>query len=297
MIMKHHLKELAARTAGRWYGDDPASRVVVLCYHSIHPTKWFRSATPDLFSEQLAWLRDRCHIVPLDAVAAAFDPVTFQRPRVAITFDDGYLDNYEYALPLLSDYHIPATFFLTTGLLDKDRTVLHRFQLQRRTGYDGIKPLEWRHARDMMRQGMSIGAHTCTHPNLAQLDRAQASEELSRSKAILEDRLGCEIDSMAYPYGKPNRAFTRETVEIAAECGYRVAVSVLFRGVRLSDDPLKLPRFFVQMDNVECLSHKIAGWWDLIGWWQEKAPRWVARAVSPLDFTPESTIVAGMGRL
>jgi peptidoglycan/xylan/chitin deacetylase (PgdA/CDA1 family) len=140
----------------------------------------------------------------------------------------------------------------------------------------------------MAAAGMQIGAHTYSHPNLAQIDSGHATAELTLSKDILEDRLGREIDALAYPYGKPGRAYTPETVRIATEAGYRRAVSVLFRGVRMSDSPLEIPRFFIQMDSMEVFGHKVAGWWDIVGSWQEKAPRWAARLISPVDFAPDS---------
>src|SRR5687767_12557712 len=95
-------------------------RVVVLCYHSIHPSLPFRSATPEMFTEHLEWLREHCECVPFSRIPLARSRAGHGRPIVAVTFDDGYADNHEFALPLLLESGIPATFFVTSGFLQGD---------------------------------------------------------------------------------------------------------------------------------------------------------------------------------
>jgi len=207
-----------------------------------------------------------------------------ERPAVAITFDDGYLDNYEYAFPLLHERGLTGTFFLTVGLLEKDAEVLRRFAGLRATNLDAIRPMEWDHARAMQAGHMEIGAHTYSHPNLARLARDAAREELVRSKTIIEQRLGEPVRSVAYPFGKPQRHFTAETVSLVEELGYEYACQVLFRGVRASDSRFRIPRFFVRADSIKDLRAKIIGAWDPVGAWQERSPMWLARRVSPRDF-------------
>ena len=78
-------------------------------YHSInsnHPA----SVRPKDFEKQIKWLKDNYSIVNL------WDPLNFQEDSVAITFDDGYEDNFIYAFPILKKYNCPATIFVTTGL-------------------------------------------------------------------------------------------------------------------------------------------------------------------------------------
>ena len=283
--LKQALKAFAQKTSGGWSAGDPTSRVVVLCYHSIHPTKSFASASPTTFGRHLDWLVERCDVVPLEQILLTVLTPDRARPAVAITFDDGYLDNYEFAFPLLHDRHLPATFFVTAGLLEKDPAVLARKQRLRRSSYDDVRPLEWAQVRGMHAAGMEIGAHTYSHPNLAVLSRARARDELWRSKQIIEERLGAQVRSMAYPFGKPGRHFTEETASLVEEAGYEYACAVLFRAVRPSDSRLAIPRLFVTKDTVEGLRDKVLGAWDMIGMWQERCPLWIARIVSPEDFS------------
>src|SRR6267378_6815015 len=114
--MRRLLKAAAARVAGRWLCDDSLPRVLVLCYHSVHPLKSFRSASPELFEHHLHWLSGHCKVIPFSKIFNALSEKP-DWPSVAITFDDGYADNYEYAFPLLQKYGLVATFFLTVGLI------------------------------------------------------------------------------------------------------------------------------------------------------------------------------------
>jgi peptidoglycan/xylan/chitin deacetylase (PgdA/CDA1 family) len=284
--VKESLKLLVRHLGPRYSISRSARRVVVLCYHSVHPSKPFASATPAAFGRHLDWLAAHCDVVPLGrTLHAVRNPQGQVRPVVALTFDDGYADNYELAFPLLEARRLPATFFVTAGLLEKDAEVISRLQSLRGCGYEDVRPLEWAQVREMEAAGMEIGAHTYSHPNLAVLGRAAAAGELRRSKQIIEERLGKAIRSMAYPFGKPGRHFTSETAAIVEEAGYEYACAVLFRALRKTDSRYAIPRLFVTRDSAQSLREKVTGSWDLIGVWQERSPLWLARMVSPADFT------------
>lgn len=277
MLTSEHIRLWPRVTGSRRRG-------IVLCYHSIHPSKSFASATPKLFEDHLRWLKVHCEVVRFSQVREAVQSSAGSHPVVAITFDDGHADNYEYAFPLLQKHAIPATFFVTVGLLEKDPAVVQRFQLQRQACYEDIRPLEWSQVRDMCKAGMELGSHTYSHPNLARLERPAARMELRRSKEVMEQRLGQSIVLLAYPYGKPKRHFTAETECLVAESGYKDAAAILFRAVRSSDSRLAMPRFFATGDSLTTLEGKVNGDWDFLGWWQERAPLAVAKLVAPADF-------------
>ena len=265
-------------------GRSGRRRVIGLCYHSIHPSLSYASASPDSFERQLAWLAETCDVISPRAMLDAATERDSDRPAVAITFDDGYADNYEFAFPLLRKYGLTATIFMTAGLSDGDPAVLERFCKLRGVPAEEIRPLEWAQAREMQDEGLEMGAHTYSHPNLIRLSPDEVATELRVSKEILEDRLGSPVDLLAYPFGKPGRQLDETTVAVARESGYTHAVAVLPRSVRPGDLPLALPRFFATRDSVETLSEKVRGDWDYLGIFQERAPRPLAKLVSPQDF-------------
>jgi peptidoglycan/xylan/chitin deacetylase (PgdA/CDA1 family) len=263
----------------------PDRRFVILCYHSIHPRKRYASATPEEFRAHLEWLAKNAEVVPLSQICGTFRSSQEVRiPRVAITFDDGYDDNYEWALPILKEFGMPATVFVTGGFVARDEDVIDRMARLLQCDRKEVQPLTVAQLREMVTEGIEIGAHTWSHPNLLRLTVDQQRAELLKSKLALEDWTGREVRSMAYPFGKKWRHFDEKTEEIARNVGYALAVSVCYRGLLETDSPYSLPRFVVTRDSTEVLAEKVRGVWDWLGRWQESAPRWLARIVTPADF-------------
>ena len=274
----------AAVAAGRLMSrKDPATRRVVLCYHSVHPTKRILSTTPEIFERHLQWVTENCQLTTLPDLMSRPCARDSGKILAAITFDDGYEDNHSYALPIVVKYKAPATFFVPAGLLERDAAVLGRFQHLLGCGADEIVPLDWAQLRELRACGMDVGSHTYSHPNLIRLPPAQVEDELRRSKNIISDRLGSPVDLFAYPFGKPRVHFTSVTTDLVRTT-YRAAAAVTFRGVRNSDSMFTVPRFFTDGDTISKLEAKIRGDYDLVGWWQEHAPVSVLKVVSPQDF-------------
>src|SRR2546427_3424135 len=119
---------------------------------------------------------------------------------VHITFDDGYLDNLEVALPLLQRYQFSACIFITTDWCGDEQ---RRFnQLGERT----CPMLTWSELRQLADAGMDIGAHSTSHPFLTELPAEQAWQEIHRSKQELEQHLGQEVAAFSYPNSRHNQA-------------------------------------------------------------------------------------------
>lgn len=252
-------------------------KAIVLNYHSVHPQRVGAPATPaptpELFARHLVWLKEHCDIIPFRHVLDTPQGET-NRPLVSLTFDDGFADNYDYVFPLLQSHGVHATFFLTVGFLEKDPTVLARLRTVWRPWEppDQIRPLEWSFVHEMRRAGMDFGAHTYSHFNLAELRADAAYADLRRAKDVLEERLGERITLMAYPFGKPRRHFTDETVDLVARVGYEYAAAIICRRVDARDRPLVIPRFYVMQDGLNTLREKTSGAWDVLGYLQERLP-------------------------
>lgn len=272
-----HCGKAVVLGAGQFLAGCFQPRRVILCYHSIHPSRPFRSATPAHFAAHLDWLGEHCEVVPLSALIAPCEA----RPRVAITFDDGYADNHEFALPLLVERRMPATFYVTTGYLDRDPAVLARFAELRHVALSEVEPLSWTQLGEIAAAGMDIGAHTFSHPNLIHLDAQRLAREVAEPKTALEAKLDRPVLSFAYPFGRPGRHVNAAAVAAVRAAGFKTAVTALDRGVRADDSPLTLPRFFASNTSLEMLASKVRGAWDVAGLIQERMPRWLARRISP----------------
>ena len=100
---------------------------------------------------------------------------------------------------------------------------------------------------------------------------------VKRAKAVTEDRLGERITLTAYPFGKPKRHFTAETMEIVSKVGYECAAAITYQSVCASRSRYAVPRYYVTGDSVRVLQEKIFGAWDLLGVWHQRAPAFLQR--------------------
>ena len=209
-------------------------RVPVLMYHEIADTSATPSrlaVSPDVFADQLAYLRDAgFHAVTAGALSAILADGAGDLPErpVVLTFDDGYGDFYSQALPLLKQHGFTGTVFQTTGGVGKEG--------------EEKRILNWRELAEIEQAGIEIGAHTCTHPQLDQLPESLMREELYASKSLLEDNLGLKVPGLAYPYGYSSARVRR----VARELGYDYAYAVGNALTTGAADPFTLPRLTVQ---------------------------------------------------
>ncbi len=158
------------------------------------------------FDAQLALLRRLGYqTVTVAEIAAALrgEGVLPKRP-IAITFDDGWSEQYNVALPLLQKYGMKASFYILSSYTTGERYV------------------SWEQLEALRDAGMEIGAHTRKHVNLLAVSAEDASYEISGSKSVLEAKLDITVESIAYPYG----LYSGSTVALAQKAGYRAAVAL-----------------------------------------------------------------------
>jgi peptidoglycan/xylan/chitin deacetylase (PgdA/CDA1 family) len=267
------------------FGANGAPRTVVLCYHSISRGDGDLSIAPEIFRSQIQKLR-QMHFRFMGFAQLVNWIMRWGPPRenvACITFDDGYEDNLTEAAPILTDLRVPATFFITSGLMSQDVAVVSAFRSLTRFDTTYLSPAQ---VAQLARGGFEIGAHTHTHRNLARLSHEQMREEIVRSKAMLEDAIGQRVVSFAYPFGKRNIHYMPQTVATVRESGYCGAGAVAFRSVTAwrSIKIFEVPRFFVTRGDSETdFRQKMAGQFDWLGSVQEGTPRWLKSLVSPED--------------
>lgn len=268
-LSRHTLKWVLA--AGAYYSGFLSlferlgpSGLRIVVYHRVQPGRIDDGMTvsQEIFAAQLRHLKTRYQVISLDDVPAllARDRLPSRR-LVAITYDDGYRDNYEIAWPLLKHHALPATIFLTVGAIDqhvalwsetlreavwacsKEVVSLQainlgrwplRSEAERAACYKGLgmrlkalpdaarhrlldsvleelrgsgqraedhRMLTWDMIREMREGGISFGAHTLSHPFLANLSDTEAKSEIVESKRRIEEELGESVRHFAYPNG------------------------------------------------------------------------------------------------
>jgi peptidoglycan/xylan/chitin deacetylase (PgdA/CDA1 family) len=293
-----------ARQLGRGYG-------AILRYHSVTGDEGTTltyldrglMVTTATFRAQLRFVARHYTVVPLDEMVDHIHAGrSLPRRAVAITFDDGYLDNYTHAYPLLRAEGLPATFYVTTGTIDGGPplwTAKLRFMVRttERTrvvlppalgepadlpdvaarqalftrliialknvpseercrlvdalgesfGIADFTPLArimmtWDQLREMSANGMTIGAHTVSHPNLPRTQVDEQMREVCGSRDTIAAELRAPVAHFSYPNGR-GASHVNETVrDVVRRAGFRSAVTSLAGPVALGADPWGLRR-------------------------------------------------------
>jgi peptidoglycan/xylan/chitin deacetylase (PgdA/CDA1 family) len=213
--------------------------ISILMYHQVGdfaPMRGHRSTYCHYqrFAAQMAYLhRLRYNVIRLDAALEMLAGNVPVPPRaVALTFDDGYENFYQYAWPELARHGFPATVYLLSGLLGKNAEWFAR------DGRATPALMSAARVRELDRAGIDFGSHGVSHVKLAEVSVEKAREEITRSRAELADVLGHEVRHFCYPYGSVNP----DVVEAARAAGYRSAVTCVRALAVPGWDLLALPR-------------------------------------------------------
>jgi peptidoglycan/xylan/chitin deacetylase (PgdA/CDA1 family) len=156
------------------------------------------SASPEAFRAQVRHLRDRFRLVTLDALAALADSgFAVDRPTALITFDDGYRDNFDVALPILQELGAPATFFIPTGFFSHPQVPWwdHAAHVLKRTGKAELA-LDWPEPLRIDLEQTTRGAAIGTVVQLY-LDGKVKGDEQARFRTHLEERASVVVDDEA----------------------------------------------------------------------------------------------------
>ena len=198
-----------------------APRVTVMLYHRVSDdARDNLTVGIEQFERQMAQLARHCQPVSLEHVLSLDAVPRGARPLVAVTFDDGYLDNFSHAAPILQRHRIPAAFFVSTGIVDSDRPFPHDV----RRGNQGIPNMRWEHLRRMRDMGFTIGSHAVNHIDCAAEPADAVRLELKQSRTDLERELGATEVVFAYPYGG-RQHMTAERLEMVKQAGYTACLS------------------------------------------------------------------------
>ncbi|MFQ5515020.1 MAG: polysaccharide deacetylase family protein [Myxococcota bacterium] len=214
-------------------------KVRILTYHRIGIPRGGRSerltVPPMRFRRQLDLLRAlRMRFIDLDTTAKWLEGGDDSPGRaLVLSFDDGYAELCEHALPLLLRRGIPAIVFLVAE---------RRRDEWMDWGERGAFPLmDWPRIREFSQAGIEFGSHTLSHADLTRLEPSRLLTEVADSRRRIEDQLGRVVRHFCYPYGRHDE----RVVEAVREAGYRTACTTVRGAVRPDADPLRLPRLTV----------------------------------------------------
>lgn len=217
----------------------------ILMYHSISNTtnekirRW--TVPPQSFAAQMAYLHEHAYtpLTVTQLIQARSQRVTRLPARsVVMTFDDAFADFLTAALPVLTQYQFPATLYIPTAYVGKTSRWLYR------EGETDQRLLTWKQLAEVSANQIECGAHSHSHPQLDTFSRADARREIVQSKQCLEEHLGQEVTSFAYPFGY-HSVTTRRLVR---EAGYTSACAIRQTMSPATDDPFALARLAIRPD-------------------------------------------------
>jgi peptidoglycan/xylan/chitin deacetylase (PgdA/CDA1 family) len=269
----HRAKQLIKHAVYRSIGEtssvlrldpDGETTLRVLMYHKINDIPENPTSVPVwLFDAQLAFARDLGYrFVDLDAVLDHYlvgKPLP--RNAVLITFDDGYRDIYENALPVLQKHGAPAVIFVPVAYMDVSMPLPHETHLIAR----GIRnpTLDWGLVRALDDGGVRVESHGIAHRPLAEIPLDEAVREIAVSKLKLEHRLGRPVRTYAYVKGSEAH-FHPVHESLLKQAGYDVAFTSVSRGNTPRTDPFRLGRYNVEPYSTRTFELVLSGACDLI---------------------------------
>jgi peptidoglycan/xylan/chitin deacetylase (PgdA/CDA1 family) len=211
---------------------------VIVAFHRIQdtPDAYGLTTSASMLARHCRFFRRHFRVIALRELVDRLERgVTVDR-TLAITFDDGYRDNFENAAPVLERLKLPATFFVVTRWMGTDVVPWWDRQL-------GVAHpwMTWDQVRSLHQRGFDIGAHTQTHADLGQISGVDARDEIVGSKVELERQLGAPVELFAYPYGGRDNLTESNRQQVRA-AGFRCCCSAA-GGINASGtDPFLLRR-------------------------------------------------------
>jgi peptidoglycan/xylan/chitin deacetylase (PgdA/CDA1 family) len=205
-----------------------SGRSAILTYHSLDDSGSAISIAPRIFRDHMNWLADSgIPVVPLERIRES-------PGAVALTFDDGFRNFLDCAVPVLRRENFPCTVFVVSGFCgDSNRwpSQLAKPRIPR------LPLMGWSELREAAQAGVTIGSHTATHPRMASLSAAELEDELRSSQSAIEDCTRKPVVAFAYPYGE-----STPTVREAVRRRYRIGCGVKLDFVSASSEEMNLPR-------------------------------------------------------
>lgn len=172
------------------------------------------------FERQLDWILKNASPASLDEIRESQLLGMRSKRMVAITFDDGYGENCEHAIPALIERGISCTYFVATHFAETGELFQHDVARGVPLRPNTIDEIKW-----MADQGIEIGAHSHTHVDFGRpMSEAELRAEITDVRKRLQDWTGQSIDYFAFPYGLKQN-ISQEAIDVVFESGFKCFVS------------------------------------------------------------------------
>lgn len=188
---------------------DNSKGIPILYYHSVYDNAKKDEVVidPNKFREQMKYLKDNGYITLTLKEVYNYIKNNEKVPEksVAITFDDGWVDNYDNAFPVLKEFGFKATIFTITDLIDTHHLYLKSDQIKEMSDY-----------------GIDFGSHTLNHDKLDEIKSEDRKLNLNKSKEKLEKITQKEVISIAYPFGSYDEEVIKDTKSLGYKLGFTI---------------------------------------------------------------------------
>ncbi|HEV2132003.1 MAG TPA: polysaccharide deacetylase family protein [Longimicrobiaceae bacterium] len=202
----------------------------ILTYHSIDASGSAISVHLETFRSHVRWLAGSgVRVVPVEELLR----LPPEAEALALTFDDGFANFAQLAWPLLRDHGMPVTLFVATDFVGGSNS----WSVSRRIAVPRLPLLDWEELGRLVEEGVALGSHSRTHPDMRGLSAAALREEVEGSASRLEAKTGRAPTGFAYPFGYYDAA----AVEAVRGC-YAWACTVELRMLRTRENPWLTPR-------------------------------------------------------
>lgn len=262
MRAKNGAKRVLKWTAARVGGAHEAPRI--LTYHSVGDRDHPMNVSPKDFDRQMAWLSDNQNVQNVETIIGGEN-------GVAISFDDGYRDNFTNVFPVMAKRGLPWTVFVVTGRLggwlDHDAAV------------DAARLMSEDELLELVGHGVSVGGHTQTHARLSSLPVDAQRQEIFDCFASLCE-FGVEAPGFAYPFGS-SLDFDQTSMRLVEEAGFAYALSNRYGSVVPESVPWCVERIWIdRTDTFETFQQKVSGELDGLRWLDSRAGIGLRRVVN-----------------
>lgn len=226
----------------------------ILLYHRIAVSTddpLMLCVSPSGFEKHLQFLTKKYNVISLSELSRRTTSGSLEGNEAAVTFDDGYQDNLNNALPLLEKYNVPATIFISTKSFGGKASFEGVAEFNE---HDNVLFLSEDEIKVLSNNPLiEIGAHTVTHPRLSSLNLNDQKQEIIESKMVLEKITGKEITMFAYPFGGAYD-FNSTSEQVVKDVGFEFAYTSTGFLTRNTKKHFRISRLNVRECEISTLS-------------------------------------------